>query len=266
MGYEIVAGRIVTWSLEIHPVDHCNLRCVQCCTMSPALPAAFADPEQIAADLALLAPVLRPNLVKLTGGEPLLHPRLVEILAAVRASGVSDQIQVTTNGHLLKRQPEAFWRAIDRLTVSWYSSRPLPEGFIAWVRAEADRYGVLLQVKPTSAFQRITPDAPLDEAGAHASFAGCWMKDRCHLVHQGRFYRCTRPPPPRPGPARGPRRRHALLRGRRGRARRSRSAPAARRRPPAGGAAAELSALPRESGGSGGARPGRVGSPHDPTS
>jgi cyclic pyranopterin phosphate synthase len=194
MGYEIVAGRIVTWSLEIHPVDHCNLRCVQCCTMSPALPAAFADPEQIAADLALLAPVLRPNLVKLTGGEPLLHPRLVEILAAVRASGVSDQIQVTTNGHLLKRQPEAFWRAIDRLTVSWYSSRPLPEGFIAWVRAEADRYGVLLQVKPTSAFQRITPDAPLDEAGAHASFAGCWMKDRCHLVHQGRFYRCTRPP------------------------------------------------------------------------
>ena len=35
----------------------------------------------------------------------------------------------------------------------------------------------------------------LDGTGdTEAIFAGCWLKVRCHLVHAGRFYMCTRPP------------------------------------------------------------------------
>ena len=38
-------------------------------------------------------------------------------------------------------------------------------------------------------------DAPArDDARAAGVFAGCWLRHRCHLLHAGRFYKCTRPP------------------------------------------------------------------------
>jgi cyclic pyranopterin phosphate synthase len=33
-----------------------------------------------------------------------------------------------------------------------------------------------------------------EAGGVRDVYAACWLKVRCHLVHRGRFYPCTRPP------------------------------------------------------------------------
>ncbi len=195
MPYEVHEGRVLTWSLEVHLVDECNLACAECCTLSPELPARAADPEEIARDLSRAATALAPSLLKLTGGEPLLHPRLAECLRAARASGIARELSVTTNGILIRKAPPELWELADRLTVSWYPSAPLPESTLDWIEGRCREADVHLNLKRATTFQRMTPERPVeDEALARAVFDGCWMKHRCHLLHAGRFYRCTRPP------------------------------------------------------------------------
>jgi hypothetical protein len=190
--YEVSDGRILTWALETHLADHCNLRCAHCCTLSPGSPSRFVDPGELQRDLARSATALRPHVFKLTGGEPLLHPELLRCLDVARASGISERISVTTNGLLLPSMPDGFFERIDRLTVSRYSSAPLPEGVLRGVAARCERHGVQLTVKAIDRFQRMDAETP--HAGAAASFESCWLKVRCHLLYRGRFYACTRPP------------------------------------------------------------------------
>lgn len=193
--YELHDGRILTWSLESHVTTHCNLRCVQCCPLSPHLPTWAVSPAALGEDLRRLARVLRPNLLKLTGGEPFLHPDLPAVLDAVRASGVAEQVSITTNGFLAQSAPDAVYERLNRMTLSVYSSAPLPERSIQRITERCEQHGVHLTVKRVDAFQQLTPDAPHTEAATVRDvYARCWLKVRCHLVHAGRFYACTRPP------------------------------------------------------------------------
>src|SRR5262249_58418964 len=82
--YELCNGRIVTRSLEVHVTDHCNLRCEQCCSLSPFLPPWYEDPERLRRDFTAARRVLAPTFLKLVGGEPLLHPRLLDCLTVAR--------------------------------------------------------------------------------------------------------------------------------------------------------------------------------------
>jgi hypothetical protein len=195
MGYEVHDGRILTWSLETHLVDHCNLRCQHCCTLSPGAAEHAVPLADLARDLKRAASVLRPHVFKLTGGEPLLHPDILGCLDMVRNSGIAARVSLTTNGFLLARVPEGIWERIDRLTLSWYASAPLPERILSLAEERAFKHGVLLTVKRYDAFQRMTIDPPGNPASTTRSvFGDCWLKVRCHMLYRGRFYMCTRPP------------------------------------------------------------------------
>lgn len=193
--YLVHDGRVRTWSLECHPVDHCNLRCEGCCPLSPHQAESVLSKETLAEDLARLAPVLAPAVLKLTGGEPLLHPDLVGLVEVARASGIAETIQITTNGTRLLGAPDALFDAIDRVRLSWYTSAPLSEGAIDRIRARCERAGVELSVRAYASFQALDPpELERDEEWAARAFGGCWIRWRCHTVHHGRFYTCTRPP------------------------------------------------------------------------
>ena len=192
--YELHDGRILTWALEAHVVDHCNLRCANCCTLSPHLPARFVGVAELGADLERVGAAVRPQVFKLTGGEPLLHPDIVELARTARDAGIAPAISLTTNGWLFPEEPGKLLEALDRLTVSWYPSAPLPPPRLASIRAACETYGVLLTVKECSAFQEMGAARPHGGARAGVVYDGCWLRNRCHMVHGGRFYTCTRPP------------------------------------------------------------------------
>ncbi len=98
--------------LRISLTDHCNLRCTYC------MPAEGV--EWIARDTLLTPPelmrIVRVGLslgleeVRLTGGEPLLRPDIVEIVARIAALQLPDgrhpEVSMTTNGIGLARLAE----------------------------------------------------------------------------------------------------------------------------------------------------------------
>ncbi len=193
--YRIANGRIVTRSLEAHVVDHCNLTCAECCSLSPHLPAWQVSPADLAEDLARAREILAPSTFKLVGGEPLLHPDLVELVAIARRSGVAPKVSITTNGLLLGRMPDALWEGIDALTISVYPRPALSPDAIELIESRAAQFGVALNWKHQNEFVVMNRTEPTTDAAAtHAIFADCWIRERCHMVRGGRFYTCTRPP------------------------------------------------------------------------
>jgi GTP 3',8-cyclase len=111
-------GRLIG-DLRISVTDRCNFRC-QYCMPAEGLPwlerEAVLTYEEMARLVALLAS-MGVRDVRLTGGEPLARrdlPRLVAMLAPL-----VDDLSLTTNGYLLRRQLPALAEAgLRRLNVS----------------------------------------------------------------------------------------------------------------------------------------------------
>jgi hypothetical protein len=128
------------------------------------------------------------------GGEPLLHPEIVELARVARRSRIAPRVSLTTNGLLLPRMPDALWEELDALTISRYPRPALSDALVAEVEAKAGRFGVRLNWKRQDAFVTMSRPTRRDDAAQTSElWARCWLRERCHLVRDGRFYTCTRP-------------------------------------------------------------------------
>ena len=95
-------GRAITY-LRISLTDHCNLRCVYCMPKEGMQWQPRADQlsaEEIArvVETAAQGGVKR---VRLTGGEPLVHPQVVDIVRRIASIPNIEEISLTTNAMLL---------------------------------------------------------------------------------------------------------------------------------------------------------------------
>lgn len=108
-------------ALRISVTDACNIRCQYC---MPATGAQFLPQQRLLsfADIAAFVRVasrLGIRKVRLTGGEPLLRPKLYELVAALRDISVLEQLALTTNGMLLDQQLDDLVAAgLDRINIS----------------------------------------------------------------------------------------------------------------------------------------------------
>ena len=105
------------------------------------------EPAALKAELRLARRALAPKWLKLVGGEPLLHSRLIECLEVAHSVDIAPIVSLTTNGFLLPRQPKEFWVMLNALTISLYPQPVLPEQTIALVEARAKEYNVQLNWK-----------------------------------------------------------------------------------------------------------------------
>ena len=104
--------KLPPYKLEIHLAEHCNLNCVGCSHYSPLASHAFCNIEQLEENLQKLAPVQNMfSIIRLLGGEPLLHPKIVDAFRIVRKYCKDSEIQLVTNGIRLSEMPDEFWKA-----------------------------------------------------------------------------------------------------------------------------------------------------------
>jgi len=98
---------------EVSVCDHCNLNCVGCEHFSPVADETYLDIEQYEKDCKRLSELLDEEIswLHLMGGEPLLHPRLIEIMEISRKYFRRGIIELVSNGILLLKQNELFWEA-----------------------------------------------------------------------------------------------------------------------------------------------------------
>jgi organic radical activating enzyme len=186
-------GRVRVEAFELHVTEHCNLRCAHCCNTSPYLSEKTLAPALIAETLAKMSSVLHADVFKIMGGEPLLHPEITEVLRVVKASGVADVVRLFTNGLLLTQMDDAFWRELDHLTVSSYTSAPVRPEHLAAIEDKARTFNVVLNIKPVEAFSQVMHNERRhDDAGIQKTYDDCWLRHRCLVARDGRFFMCTR--------------------------------------------------------------------------
>lgn len=185
-------GRIRVEALEFHLAEHCNLRCAHCCNMSPYLAERFLSLDEVERLAAITARTFDCDVFKIMGGEPLLHPDITAVLEILRRARVSPIVRLFTNGLLLSKMDDAFWRALDQLTVSVYASAPVKPALLDDVREKARRFDVVLNVKRVDSFSRVLrAEREDDDAAVRATHAACWLRHRCMILRDGHFYTCT---------------------------------------------------------------------------
>ena len=113
--------------LRISLTDHCNLRCTYCMPAEgvPWLPrTTLLTPEELMR-IVRIAVGEGIEEVRLTGGEPLLRPDCVDVVAAIASVEPRPEISITTNGIGLARLAEPLKRAgLARVNVSLDTLKP----------------------------------------------------------------------------------------------------------------------------------------------
>lgn len=114
-------GRVAR-SLRVSLTDKCNLRCTYCMP-AEGLPwlagPQLLDDDEVIRLIRIAVRRLGVTEVRFTGGEPLIRPGLVGIVAAVAALAPRPRISLTTNGIGLDRVAPALRTAgLDRVNVS----------------------------------------------------------------------------------------------------------------------------------------------------
>ncbi|MCA9286978.1 MAG: GTP 3',8-cyclase MoaA, partial [Phycisphaerales bacterium] len=121
--------------------DRCNFRCVYC--MDPGVRFMAREALLTPAELLRLARIcvgLGVEKIRITGGEPTLHPDLDSIIRGLRALGPID-LALTTNAARLTEADAARWKqlGLDRVTVSIDATDPVAFAAITRSNATPDR-------------------------------------------------------------------------------------------------------------------------------
>lgn len=118
-------GRSVTY-LRLSITDRCDFRCVYCMSEDMIfLPRSqVMDTDEL---VAVAAAFVRQGVtrIRLTGGEPLIHPDLLTLVSRIKALPGLRELTLTTNGARLDTLAEPLKQAgLDRLNISLDSLNP----------------------------------------------------------------------------------------------------------------------------------------------
>jgi hypothetical protein len=178
--------------LSVEIVDHCNLACACCDHLAPWLRPAFVDTRSFRKDLLSLREVMHVGELRITGGEPLLHPALVDLVDIARESNVGRRLTLLTNGVMLHRVKERLLKRLDSVVVTLYPG--VRYRFDAKNLSDvARRCDCLLKFRVVRRFGEVFLDKPnLDPLLVGYIFSRCSSSRRCHTIYRGRYYRCSR--------------------------------------------------------------------------
>lgn len=183
---------------EIHLVDHCNLNCQMCDHFSPLAKKNYLSLSSFNKDCSRLSELFNKTAqyVRLLGGEPLLHPNVSDFFLIARKWFPFSQIQLFTNGLLLKKQNEIFWNATKTNNISIHVTK-YP---INYPYSELENFVISKGVE----FQYVNKDTvktswklPLNLNGdlnSSENYMVCNMGNECIFLKDGNLYPCTVPP------------------------------------------------------------------------
>ena len=157
------------------------------------MPRRFADPLTVRRDLERLSMCYHVERIKLLGGEPLLHPALLEVIDVVVQSRIGDKICVVTNGVVLPRMGRDFWSAVDEVWISSYPGFELSAEHRRACWQQAREHNVKLQWERCPTFREAYAAlGTSDRALVQRIFSTCQVAHewRCHTVVDGYFFKC----------------------------------------------------------------------------
>ncbi|MDR2409157.1 MAG: radical SAM protein [Bacteroidales bacterium] len=178
---------------EVHLTEHCNLNCKGCCHFSPIAETEFLNCTVFEQDCRRLYDLTRCHVDKihLMGGEPLLHPKLTEIMDIASKYFDTGIIEIVTNGILLLKQSKKFWECCRKNKVTIIITNYPINRDDNTIKQMAEKYHVHLEYwgGDIKTFDCI----PLDLSGSQdceKSFKSCRTKNLCIQLKDGKLYTC----------------------------------------------------------------------------
>jgi organic radical activating enzyme len=187
--------KIITRGLEYNLTEHCNYACDQCSHLSPYMKRRESALESFRRDLSALASVMQVKRFTFVGGEPLLHKQILPHIRAVRDSGISQEIQISTNGSRIDTTPLDVFSEIDVLRISWYSDARCDSAKIKLAEEICKRAGTQLIVNRVAKFRQMEVGHIKDDHLVNSIYKTCEIAHIYYgqTFYDGRFYLCSRP-------------------------------------------------------------------------
>ena len=183
-----------SFPIEVHVTEHCNLNCKGCNHFSCLAEEEYLNPNQFEKDIKRLSELSKKYYdIKILGGEPLLHPQITEFFRIARNYFPSTNIQITTNGILLLKQPDEFWKSCNNFNITVIISQYPVKLDKKAIKQKAKEHKVKIVYRGTTAEQRMCK-MPLDITGSqsmkksHQKCAISW--GCCVTLRDGRIYTC----------------------------------------------------------------------------
>jgi MoaA/NifB/PqqE/SkfB family radical SAM enzyme len=181
---------------DVHLTEHCNLNCASCNHFSPLAVEKYLDVNLYRNDCARLADLAKGHIetVHLMGGEPLLHPRLNEIIKISRQSfGGQTSIKIVTNGILLVKQSGDFWKTCKENNIGISISKyPVMLNF-RLINDLAAQYGVQIIHLDNIDKSDNWRSEPMDLSGLQnikTNFIMCYKGNHCIQLKDGKLFTC----------------------------------------------------------------------------
>lgn len=175
-------------NLEANLTRHCTLKCSNCNHGSAVAKPWYMEPASMERDLGQLGQVAHFGFHCLQGGEPTLHPKLLQFMDIQQRSGIADKYGMLTNGTLLHKLPDEFWRkaAAPNFELRWSVYPIITDAQLAETTEKARSFGVDFRPGRIGAFK---PMLTRNKDGGAAVWKVCPWK-RCWTAHEGYFYHC----------------------------------------------------------------------------
>lgn len=191
-------------TFEVSLVDHCNLSCQMCDHYSQLSDKWFVDMDQFKKDMVQMGKICDHDFgaITLLGGEPTLHPYIIECMRITREQFPNTEIYVLTNGILLlqleKSEQGNFWLACKNynmiITITVY---PIKINYEK-IEKKAKEYGVELimssdiHAKKWTKSMKISDKHTLDLSGSIEKFycVNCLYFNKFRVLKDGKIYMC----------------------------------------------------------------------------
>ena len=183
--------------LHLHLTDHCNLNCRGCDNFSPLAPETFADIVVFEKDCKKMGELSNSHIqeVQLLGGEPLLHPDIINFMDIARKYFPETKISIVSNGILLRKQTVDFWESCKKndihITVTKYPINFDYKSTELHVNAQGVQFSYYGN---TESIDKSMQCIPLDVDGKqdpNDSFLRCSRANRCISLDNGKIYTCS---------------------------------------------------------------------------
>ena len=183
--------------LSILICDHCNLNCKGCGALAPLAEEWFVEVDQLEKDVKELAKKLTIRTIFISGGEALLHPQIDKILYVVRNAFPKTKLLVGTNGLLIFKMPDSFWKAMRdcnakvQITVYPPLEEKMPEIF-QYVKAKMCKLKFRFEIfsdndKASKYWQKQLFSFNKSYGSAEGQYKKCWVNDcidlKGHLLY-----------------------------------------------------------------------------------
>jgi MoaA/NifB/PqqE/SkfB family radical SAM enzyme len=136
------------------------------------------------------------EFIGILGGEPLLHPEIIDFIILSRKYFPVGRIVIVTNGILLEKQPESFWEICKNKNIEIIISvYPIKINHFT-IKEKADRCGVKIiywgdPLNMTKEWRKLKIDLS-GKQNKKLSNRLCYASNTCFQLVNGKLYKCWR--------------------------------------------------------------------------